>query len=144
MLAAWFRLIYTAIFGATQLVLFIVLALLSGAAYLTIFEPNQLHALVLLFLNGYDYGSSIGFFFFSFHLGILGFLVYKSGYIPRILSVLLIVAFFGYLIESAGPILLPNYPEIITLVVTAPGAIGEIAFAFWLLFKGGKIPEMKS
>ena len=144
LLTAWFRLMYAAIFGTTQLILFIVLALLSGAAYLTVFEPNQLYALVLLFLNGYDYGSSIGFFFFSFHLGILGYLVYKSGYIPRILGVLLIVAFFSYLIESAGTILWPNYPDVLTTVLAVPGFIGEVALAFWLLFKGSKIPEMKN
>jgi len=144
LLTAWFRLMYVAIFGTTQLILFIVLALLSGAAYLTVFEPNQLHALVSLFLNGYDYGSSIGFFLFSFHLGILGYLVYKSGYIPRILGVLLIVASLGYLIESAGTILWPNYPDVLTTVLTVPGFIGEVALAFWLLFKGGKIPEMST
>ncbi len=135
---------YAAIFGTTQLILIIVLVLLSGAAYLTVFEPNQLHALVLLFLNGYDYGASIGFFFFSFHLGILGYLVYKSGHIPRILGVLLIVAFFGYLIESAGTILLPNYPDVLTTVLIVPGFIGEVALAFWLLFKGAKIPEINT
>ena len=144
LLAAWFRLMYAAIFGTTQLILFIVLVLLSGAAYLTVFETSQLHALALLFLNGYDYGSPIGFFFFSFHLGILGYLVYKSGYIPRILGVLLIVAFFGYLIVSAGTILWPNYPDVLTTVLTVPSAIAEIALAFWLLFKGGKIPEMNT
>ncbi len=144
LLAAWFRLMHAAIFGITLLNIVFVSVLLSGTDYLAVFETSQLHALVSLFLNGYDYGFSIGLFFFSFHLGILGYLVYKSGYIPRILAVLLIVASFSYLIANAGKILLLNYPEIITMVVTAPAAIGELALAFWLLFRGAKIPEMST
>ncbi len=144
LLAAWFRLMHATIFGITLLNIIFISVLLSGTDYLTVFETGQLHALVSLFLNGYNYGFSIGLFFFSFHLGILAYLVYKSGYIPRILAVLLIVASFGYLIANAGKILLPNYPEIITTVVTAPAFIGEMAFAFWLLFKGAKIPEIST
>jgi hypothetical protein len=144
LLAAWFRLMHAAIFGITLLNLVFVSVLLSGADYLTVFETGQLHALVSLFLNGYNYGFSIGLFFFSFHLGILGYLVYKSGYIPRILGVLLIVSSFGYLIINAGEILLPNYPEIITQVIGVLAFIGEFLLMLWLLFKGGKIPEMKS
>ena len=143
LLAGWFMLIHVAIFGIAQLNLVFASELLSGAGYLTVFEPNQLHSLMMLFLNGWNYGFNIGLFFFSFHLFVLGYLVFKSGYIPRILGVLLIVAFFGYLIDSAGQIL-PNYPEIISQVVTVPNTIAELALIVWLVFKGGKIPEMKS
>ncbi len=144
LLAAWFRLMHAAIFGITLLNLVFVSVLLSGADYLTVFGTSQLHALVSLFLNGYNYGFNIGLFFFSFHLGILGYLVYKSGYIPRILGVLLIVSSFGYLIINAGEILLPNYPEIITQVIGVPAFIGEFLLTLWLLFKGGKIPEIST
>jgi hypothetical protein len=144
LLAAWFRLMHAAIFGITLLNLVFVLQLLSGADYLTVFETSQLHALVLLFLNGYNYGFSIGIFFFSFHLGILGYLVFKSGYIPRILGVFLIISSFAYLIINAGEILLPAYPETIALVLGVPAFIGEFLLMLWLLFKGGKIPEMNT
>jgi hypothetical protein len=145
LLAAWFRLVGIAIFGITLLNLFFILLLLSGADYLAVFGTDQLHALVLLFLNGYNYGFLIALFFFSFlNLFFLGYLVFQSGYIPRILGVLLIVASFGYLIDSVGQFLFPNYPEIISLVVTVPNFIGETAFVVWLLIKGGKIPKIKS
>ncbi|MHC4192743.1 MAG: DUF4386 domain-containing protein [Planctomycetota bacterium] len=144
LLAGWFMLIHVAIFGITQLNLVFASGLLSGAGYLTVFEPNQLHSLALLFLNGHNYGFQIGLFFFSIHLFFLGYLVFKSGYIPRILGVLLIIASFSYLIDSVGQFLLPNYPEIITMVLAAPMFIGETAFVVWLVFKGGKIPEIKS
>jgi len=144
LLAAWFRLMHAAIFGITLLNLVFVLQLLSGADYLTVFETSQLHALVLLFLNGYNYGFNIGIFFFSFHLGILGYLVFKSGYIPRILGVFLIISSFAYLIINAGEILLPAYPETIALVLGVPAFIGEFLLTLWLLFKGGKIPEIST
>jgi len=144
LLAGWFMLIHAAIFGITQLNLVFVSELFSGAGYLTVFEPNQLHSLMLLFLNGHNYGFQIGLFFFSFHLFFLGYLVFKSDYIPKVLGVLLIVAFFGYLIDSLGKILLPNYPKIITKVLAAPMIIGELALVVWLVFKGGKTPKMRS
>ena len=144
LLAAWFRLMHAAIFGITLLNLVFVSVLLSGADYLTVFETGQLHALVSLFLNGYNYGFNIGIFFFSFHLGILGYLVFKSGYIPRILGVFLIISSFAYLIINAGEILLPAYPETIALVLGVPAFIGEFLLTLWLLFKGGKTPEMST
>lgn len=139
LLAAWFRLVYATIFGISLLNLFFVLQLLSGADYLTVFETAQLHAQVMLFLNAFDYGWHIGFVFFGLHLFVLGYLVFKSGYIPRILGVLLIIASLGYLIDSFGKFLLPNYDATISLFTF----IGELIFPFWLLLKGGKIPEMR-
>jgi hypothetical protein len=138
--SAWFMLVHDAIFGAAQLKLVFGSVLLSGADYLKVLEPNQMHALALLFSNVYTYGFQIGLFFFSFHLGILGYLVYKSGFAPRILSILLIVASLGYLINSIGTILSPNFPEIIWTVLMGPCLIGELALIVWLVIKGGKRP----
>ena len=92
MLAAWFRLIHAAIAGINLVNGFFALQLLGGAEYLSAFEANQLHALVLPFLNVHSYGLSIGIAFFAVHLLILGYLVFKSGYLPRITGILLIIA----------------------------------------------------
>jgi hypothetical protein len=140
LLAAWFRLVYAAILGIALHNLFSVLLLLSGADYLTVFATDQLHTQVMLFLNAFSYGWDIGIVFFGLHLFVLGYLVFKSGYIPRILGVLLIVAPLGYLIDSFGKFLLPNYDATIAMVTF----IGELLFMFWLLFKGAKIPEIES
>jgi hypothetical protein len=144
LLAAWFRLVYATILGITLLNLIIVLELLTGADYLTVFETDQLHALGLLFLNAFSYGWQIGIVFFGLHLFVLGYLIFKSGYIPRILGVLLIIGSLGYLIDSFAQFLLLNYDATITLVGTATATIGELLFMFWLLLKGRKIPEMKN
>ena len=138
LLSAWFMLVHDAIFGAALLNLVFSSLILSGADYLTVIEPNQLHALALLFSSVYAYGFEIGLFFFSFHLGILGYLVFKSGYVPRIMGVLLFIASLGYLINSVGTILSPNFPEIIWTVFMLPCLIGEMAIVVWLAFRGGK------
>jgi len=147
LLAAWFRLLYTAVFGFALLNLVTVLRLLSDADYLTVFGTDQLHAQVMLSLNSFSDGWAIGYVcFFSLHLFVLGYLVYKSGYIPRILGVLLIIGGFGYLIDTFALLLLPNYEsyEAIFSLLIIPTALGEVLLALWLLIKGVKIPEMKN
>ena len=70
LLAAWFRLLYTAVFGFALLNLVTVLRLLSDADYLTVFGTDQLHAQVMLSLNAFSDGWAIGYVcFFSLHLG---------------------------------------------------------------------------
>ena len=144
LLAAFFGLIHVAIAGLNLLTDFLALLLLSGADYLTVFEPDQLHALVLLLLNSHRYGFQLGLFFFSLHLFVLGYLVFKSGYLPRILGVFLIVSSFGYLLDSFALILLPNYADyedIIVMVLFLPNLIGELALALWLLIKGVNVEQ---
>ena len=138
LLAAWLRLVYAAMLGIGLLNLVIVLILLSGANYLAVFETDQLHAQVLLFLNAFNDVWALGLIVFGFHLVTLGYLVFKSNYIPKVLGVLLILAGFSYLIDYFGKFLFPNFDVPISMVL----GWGELIFMFWLLFKGGKIPEM--
>ena len=82
---------------------------------------------------------------FGCHLFLLGYLVFKSGFIPRFLGILLIIASIGYLISNIGILLLSNYEDYktaIDLIFIAPMIGGEMGLAFWLLFKGGKIAEI--
>jgi len=141
LLAAWLRLINCTIFGIALYNLFNVLQTLNGDEYLNVFSTGQLYAQVMLFLNTFNSTWIIGLVFFGFHLFLLGYLVFKSGYLPRILGILLIVAAIGYLIDSFANFLLSNYIDyknIFALVVVVPGIIGELSFTFWLLFKGVK------
>ena len=142
LLAASFRLIHTAISGINLLNLVKVLLLLSGAGYLKALEPNQVSAQIMLFLNAHNFGYLIALVFFAFHCLILGYLIFKSSYIPGILGVLLILASFGYLTDSFAKILLVNYADYATvflLIVAVPAIVAELSFCFWLLFRGGKI-----
>jgi hypothetical protein len=146
LLAAFFRLAQAAILGINLLNLFLVLQLLSGADYLTVFGADQLQALALLFLKGHSIGYSIGLVLFGLSLLVLGYLIFRSGYFPRILGILLIVASSGYLIDSFAGFLLPNYEAyeaIFALVVFLPAFIGELSMCLWLLLKGVNIPRQQ-
>jgi hypothetical protein len=137
LLAAWFRLVYAAILGIALHNLFRVLLLLSSADYLAVFEIDQLHAQVMLSTNAFSDGWAIGAIFFGLHLALLGYLVFKSGYIPRILGVLLIIAGLGYPIDSFAVFLFPDYDVTIAMFTF----IGELLFMLWLLFKGVKAQQ---
>ena len=95
LVAAFARLAMTVVMGVNLLPYFTALLLLSGAGYLTAFEPAQSDALALVFLNAHGYGVYIWQLFFGLHLFVLGYLIFKSGYFPRILGVLMIVAIIG-------------------------------------------------
>ena len=112
--------------------------LTSGLGYFAGLAPDTVHPLMMMLLKMHFYGFEIGLFFFSFHLLLLGYLALKSGYVPRILGVLLLVAGLGYLVDSAGLIILPNYPALLTNVLALPNLVGELALVVWLAFKGGK------
>lgn len=112
------------------------LLLLGGAGYLATFDPNQLNALVLLFMNVNAFVIIIWGLLFGFHLLLLGYLVYKSGFWPKVLGILLVIGSVGYLAQSYGHLLAPQYDGILSTVVIVLSIPGELAFTLWLLIKG--------
>ena len=134
--AAFARLAMVTMQGMNLLNYFFVLLLVGGTGYLAVFDAGQLNALVLLFLNAYEYVALIWGVFFGLHTLLLGYLVYKSGYFPRALGILLVLASFGYLIDSFGNFLLPQYDELYASTVVLLAIVGELSFTFWLLIMG--------
>ena len=137
--AAFSRLAMTVIQGINLLNYFIVLFLLSGAGYLTVFAPDQLQALALLFLTAHENVVLIWGLFFGLHLLMFGYLVYKSGYLPKFLGVLLLIVALCYLIQDFGNMLFPEYKALFTSIGSL--AFLEIAFPLWLLIKGVNVEE---
>jgi hypothetical protein len=141
LLTAWLRLVNATIFSIALFNLFSVLELLSGADYLAALEPAQSDVQVMLLLDSFNKTWLLGLVFFGIHLFLLGYLIFKSGYIPRIIGILLFIAGIGYLIDSFANFLMPNYPDyanIFLIVVIVPGVIGELSITIWLLFMGVK------
>jgi len=137
LLTAWFRVVYAAIFGMALISLINILPLFSGGDYLTLMGPDQIQAQTMLFFNGFNMGWNIGLIIFSLHLLLLGYLVYQSGYMPKFLGVLLIIAFVGYAVDGFGMLLLENY----NLTIAMFTFLGEVVLIFWLLIRGTKIPD---
>ncbi|WP_419876075.1 DUF4386 domain-containing protein [Candidatus Pristimantibacillus sp. PTI5] len=145
LLAALFRLVYTAVFGIALQHFLSVLQLLSGAEYLTVFTTEQLHAQVLLLIDAFNNGWLIGLVFFGLHLLVVGYLIIKSrGYLPKLIGIFLVLSAAGYLTDSIAQFLLPNYSDyqtVFLLIVAIPGVVGELSLAFWLLIKGVKVQQ---
>jgi len=135
LLAAWLRIVYATILIAVLVNLLNVLALLSGADYLSGFTTAQLNTQVMIFLNMFTRGWEFSLIVFGFHLLLLGYLILKAGYMRKILGSLVILAALGYLIDGFGRLLLTDYSISIGMFTF----IGEVIFIFWLLISGRKI-----
>ncbi|HLV97473.1 MAG TPA: DUF4386 domain-containing protein [Ktedonobacterales bacterium] len=114
-----------------------VLFLLSGADSLKIFTAEQRLALVPFFLDLHALGLNIAFLVGAPWFFPMGYLVFKSGFLPRILGVLLIMNGLGYLIDSFAALLLPDLHVNLVLFT---GWV-EVAFALWLLMRGVNVEQ---
>lgn len=119
---------------------FAVLFLLSGADSLKVFTADQVHTLVSLFLNLHAIGLNIAGIFFGLWLFPMGYLVFKSGFLPRFLGVLLIIGGFGYLIQSFTALLFPDLAANIALLPVFT-SWGELLFPLWLVIKGVNVEQ---
>ena len=125
---------------ASLLCEFAVLVLLSGADYLQVFQADQLQAMAILFLNLYQNGFMIAQIFFGVWLLPLGYLVFKSGFLPKILGILLIVDCFAILIWFFQFFLFPGY-EAISDLCLLESFIAEAALCLWLVIKGANVKQ---
>ncbi|MBU0560298.1 MAG: DUF4386 domain-containing protein [Bacteroidetes bacterium] len=113
------------------------LMILKGEILKT-FEPSQRQDLAMLFLKINDYGALTLEMFWGLWLIPFGHLVYKSGFIPRIFGILLIIAGIAYMNASFASILFPSYSAFVNQPTLLLVAIGEISITLWLLIKGIK------
>ena len=121
------------------------LALFHGAGFLSVFQKSQLDAQGMLFLQLHDQGVIVVSIFWGLWLFPFGVLVMRSGFIPRILGVLLIAACFGYVINALTLLLVPNYAPAVNLMnilYVILGAVGEGSTLLWLLIKGVKVQRL--
>ncbi len=116
---------------------FAALLLLSGADYLKVFPVDRLQALAMLFLNLHSNGFIIAQIFYGAWLFPLGYLVFKSGFLPRILGILLIIDCLAVLIWFFQFFLFPSY-GVIAYPCLAESFIAEFSLSLWLLIKGVK------
>jgi hypothetical protein len=119
-MAAWFRIVYAAIFLLAISQLVIALTLLDDAER------------VARALEAFEMIWQAGLILFAVHLLLIGYLAYRSGFMPRVLGILLLVAGLGYFIDGFGTVLIPGY----SISIAQFTFVGEVALIFWLLIKG--------
>jgi hypothetical protein len=110
---------------------------MNGSADLQVFQTDQLQALSALFLKLYQHGYMIAQIVLNLWLFPLGYLVYKSGFLPRIFGILLIADGFAMLVWFFQFFFLPGYQAIAT-VCLAVGLLAEGLLCLWLLIRGVK------
>jgi hypothetical protein len=117
------------------------LTLFRGADFLGVLEKPQRDALAMLFLRLHGQGNVINEIFWGLWLLPFGLLVMRSGFLPRILGVLLIVNCFAYLAASLTSLLLPTYASVVSRVAIIPET-GELWIMLWLLIKGARVEPL--
>jgi Domain of unknown function (DUF4386) len=143
LLSVLFGLIQTAVLVANKLNLLMPLFLLGNENYLTSFDPHQLQALAYLSVKAHGYGFGIGLIFFGVECLIDGYLIFKSGYLPGILGILIQIAGLCYLTNSFAMILAPAFANLIFPIILVPAFIGELSICLWLLVKGVNVAKWK-
>ena len=111
--------------------------LLSGTGYLKVFQSDQLQALAMLSVYLYKNGSMIAEIFYGAWLFPLGYLVFKSGFLPKILGIVLMIHCCTWLMTSLQFFLFPSFAAI-TYVSYPLGLIAEFGLSLWLLVMGAK------
>ncbi|MFJ6209692.1 DUF4386 domain-containing protein [Lysinibacillus sp. NPDC092081] len=143
LLAAWLRLTYTTILGVAILNLVFVL-LLSNSTDNFSFNINQLQAHVMFFLKAFETVWAIDLIIFGGHLMVIGYIAFKSSEIPKVISILLLLAATGYIIINVFISFFSQYDEVISIlkfIFNVPMILGELGFGIWLLIKGGKVSK---
>ena len=135
-----FNLIQTAVLVANKLNLLAALFFLGDADYLKSFTPDQLHTLSYLSIRLHDFGFGIGLIFFGIVCLIEGYLIYMSGYFPKVFGILMAIAGLCYLTNTFALLLAPQLSSIALLL---PCLVAELALSLWLIFKGVNLPAWK-
>ncbi len=115
------------------------LSLLSDNDYLKMVNIKNLHAQAMLFFKLHAAGLNIAQIFWGLWLFPFGYLVFKSGFLPKLLGILLMIGCFGYLIDSVSFFLFPNF----SISISPITGIGELLLPLWLLIKGVNVKQWR-
>jgi hypothetical protein len=136
LLAVFFNLVSIAIEGVGAVSLAAALLPMTGAGYVNAFTPEQLNVMALLSVRTHTAGFGIALIFFGVECVILGYLISRSGYMPRTIGVLMQVAGVCYVINSFALLLSPPLSSRLFPAILIPSLIAELSLALWLLVKG--------
>ena len=143
LLAAFFNLVSIALEAAIQLNLLAALFPLGNAGYLRAFAPEQLYAMTSLSVKLHSYGFGVSLIFFGCVCLVWGVLIFRSGYLPKALGVLMQIAGLCYLINSFALLLAPHFANRIFPAILVPALVGEASLCLWLLVIGVNVQRWK-
>jgi len=138
LLAAFFRLVGCAIQAFGSLFQIAPLVVLESSPYLSVFEVDQLQAVALMFIKWNVQPAYIYLVFFGLFNLLIGYLIFKSTFLPRILGVLMALSGLGWLMFLSPP--LANY---LLSYIEVSGIIAEASLMLWLLVKGVNVERWR-
>ncbi|PYX77232.1 MAG: DUF4386 domain-containing protein [Acidobacteria bacterium] len=141
LLAVFINLVSIGIEAATTMYLLQALFPLGNAGYLKAFTREQLYAMASLSLKSHGYGFSVSLLFFGCFCLIVGYLIFRSGYLPKTIGVLMQIAGLSYLTNSFALILSPAFANRLFPAILLPAFVGEASLCLWLLVKGVNVPK---
>jgi Domain of unknown function (DUF4386) len=143
LLAVFFNLVSVAIEAGVQMHVLGALFPLGNAEYLKAFEPAQLYAMASLSLRSFNYGFGVSLIFFGCVCLLLGYLIFRSGYLPKVVGVLMQIAGLSYLTNSFALLLAPDLADRMFPAILVPAFVGEASLCLWLLVKGVNLEKWK-
>jgi hypothetical protein len=141
LLAAFFNLVSIALEAAYTLHLLAALFPLGNAGYLKAFAPEQLYVMVSLSLKSHSYGFGVSLIFFGCFCLVIGYLIFRSGYLPKALGVLMQIAGLCYLTNMFALVLAPALANRLFPAILLPAFVGEASLCLWLLVKGVNVEK---
>ncbi len=143
LLALLFNVVSIGLEAAITMYLLVALFPLGDAAYLKAFAPEQLYALASLSLKSHSYGFGVSLIFFGCFCVVTGYLIFRSGYLPKTIGILIEITGVCYLANSFTLILAPSFADRVFLVLLGPAFVGEASLCLWLLVKGVNLEKWK-
>jgi Domain of unknown function (DUF4386) len=141
LLAAFFGLVSTTLFAFAELFYFMAPIIVRGDGYLNTFSPDQLNTLALLSLKFYVFGAAVFTVYYGIGWIIRGYLIFRSGYLPKFLGGLMAIGGLGFVARNFALVLAPAYASGTLLLLMFPGALLLTA---WLLIKGVDLPRWQA
>jgi hypothetical protein len=141
LLAVFLNLVSLAVEAVSKLFLLLVMPILASADYLSAFGPKQLQILANLALRSHDIAFNIALIFFGLTCLVNGYLIQRSGYLPKLIGILMQLAGLSYLTACFGALFAPAFADLITPAILIPPLIGELSLCLWLLVKGVNVEK---
>ena len=142
-LVAFFTLVATAIEAVNLLNYFMPLILLDGNNYVGAFKAQQLQAFAYMSLVLHAIGFNLALVFFAFYDISIGYLIFKSTFLPRIIGVLMVISGLCYLANSFATFLSPGFAAHLVPYIQLPSGVAELSLCLWLLIAGVNVPSWK-
>ncbi|HYR28004.1 MAG TPA: DUF4386 family protein [Thermoanaerobaculia bacterium] len=118
--------------------------ILGGSKSLSAIPAEELQALAYLFIRLREQTGGISFLFFGLHCLVVGTLIAKSRFLPRVVGVLLAAGGLGWLTFSLSNLLSPQFARVLSPYILIPGILGEVTLTVWLLSFGVNLERWKA